>query len=104
LYTFKAGLGGGSNNFAEILALKLLLLLVYEKGIRSIQVFGDSLLIINWLRGSCKMEKYLLRPIFDAVQSIKSSFNIISFQHVFRERNFEADFLSKETQNPTIFL
>ena len=42
-----AGLGEGSNNFAELLSLKLLLIFVAEKGYRTIEVFGDSLNVIN---------------------------------------------------------
>ena len=49
--TFKAGLGIGTNNFAEICALKLLLSLVLGNQISKIMVFGDSLLVINWVTG-----------------------------------------------------
>ena len=45
--TFKAGLGIGTNNFAEIGALKLLLSLDLGNQISKIMVFGDSLSIIN---------------------------------------------------------
>ena len=46
-FTFKAGLGIGTNNLAELCALKLLLTLALDKQITKIQVFGDSLLVIN---------------------------------------------------------
>ena len=49
--TFKAGLGVGTNNYAELFALKLLLILALDKHISNIQVFGDSLLVINWITG-----------------------------------------------------
>ena len=50
-FSFKAGLRIGSNNFAEICALKLLLTLAREKNIVKIQLFGDSQLVINWANG-----------------------------------------------------
>ena len=45
--TFKAGLGVGTNNFAELFALKLLISLALKKQIKHIQIFGDSMLVIN---------------------------------------------------------
>ena len=42
------GLGIGTNNFAELLALNLLLQIAGEKGIHNLQIFGDSKNVINW--------------------------------------------------------
>jgi ribonuclease HI len=50
-FTSRRGLGDGTNNYSELMALKLLLLFSLEKGCRSLQVFGDSLVIINWANG-----------------------------------------------------
>eukprot|EP01018_Ginkgo_biloba_P039380 Gb_12932 [translate_table: standard] len=49
-FKFRAGLGFGTNNFAKLMALKLILLLANEKGFSRLQVFGDSLNVINWMR------------------------------------------------------
>ena len=49
--TFKAGLGVGTNNYAELFALKLLIILALDKQISNIQIFGDFLLVINWIFG-----------------------------------------------------
>ena len=46
-FSFKAGLGFGTNNFVELLGLKLLLTLALEKHISKLHIFGDSLLVIN---------------------------------------------------------
>ena len=40
--SFKAGLGLGTNNYAELCALKLLLRLTRKHNLNKIQVFGDS--------------------------------------------------------------
>lgn len=40
-FFFKSVLGSGTNNYAELMALKLLLMFVIEKGARSLQVFSD---------------------------------------------------------------
>ena len=41
-FSFKAGLGAGTNNIAELYALKLLLTLARMKDYAKIQIFGDS--------------------------------------------------------------
>ena len=41
------GLGRGSNNFAELMVLKLLLLFGVEKNCHTLQVFGDSMIVID---------------------------------------------------------
>ena len=44
------GLGEGSNNRVELSSLKLLLIFAVEKGCRTLQVFGYSLNVINWIK------------------------------------------------------
>ena len=46
-FSFKAGLGMGANNFAELCALKLLLIFARRNSLDKIQIFGDSQLLIN---------------------------------------------------------
>jgi ribonuclease HI len=43
-------LGQGTNNFVELMALKLLLTFAGEKGILNLYIFGDSMVVITWLR------------------------------------------------------
>jgi ribonuclease HI len=88
---FKAGLGRGTNNLAEFMALKLLIMLVAEKDVHNIQFFGDSLDVINWMNGSCELNNYVLRPIFHDIRLVCPSFDEISFVHIYWERNMEAD-------------
>jgi ribonuclease HI len=95
-FNLKWGLGQGSNNFAEILALKLLLTFASEKEISNLQIFGDSMLVINWLWKSQQCHNIILSPILDEVFTIANIFTNLSFQHVYRERNVKADSLSKE--------
>ena len=41
-FSYKAGLGFGSNNFAKLLGLKRLLSLSLDKNLKKLQIFGDS--------------------------------------------------------------
>ena len=54
-FPFKAGLGGGTNNFAKLCALKLLLTLARRKSLDKIRRFGDSQLVINWASGKYRI-------------------------------------------------
>ena len=54
-FSFKAGLGLGTNNYAELCALKLLLRLTRKNNLDKIQVFGDSQLVINWASGKYRL-------------------------------------------------
>lgn len=45
------GLGEGSNNFAELMSLKILLIFAVEKGVDNILVLGDSMNVVNWIKG-----------------------------------------------------
>jgi len=46
---FKAAIGQRSNNMAELMALKLTLIIATQKGIQKFHVFGDSKLVVDWL-------------------------------------------------------
>ena len=95
-FHFSAGLGKGSNNYAELMSLGLLLLFSLEQGCLSLQVFGDSMLVIEWEKETVQCHVMILLPILEEVFRIKQHFNYISFTHVYRERNGVADQLSKE--------
>ena len=70
-YHFSAGLGRGSNNFAELMALRLLLLFALEQGCLSLQVFGDSMLVIEWEKENFQCHVMILLPILEEVFRIK---------------------------------
>eukprot|EP00253_Pinus_taeda_P015021 PITA_15021 len=90
------GIGTGSNNFAELTALKLLLCWLIHRHIFTIQIFGDSLNVINWVNGNSRCQNYLLRPLLDEIMVLKQSFNGFFLEHIYRNRNEDADKLSKE--------
>eukprot|EP00253_Pinus_taeda_P020147 PITA_20147 len=97
LHSLKAsvGLGSGSNNFAELSALKLLLCWLIHRNTLIVQIFGDSANVVNWVNGKFICRNYMLLPLLEEVQSLKAHFNIFSIAHIFREKNEEADRLSK---------
>jgi len=63
-FKLKMGLGYGTNNYVELMTLKILLLFTGEKGIKYIHIFGDSLLVINWIWKIQKCHNITLLPLF----------------------------------------
>ena len=84
--TFKAGLGIGTNNFAEICALKLLLSLALGNQISKIMVFGDSLLVINWVTGKFRIHNLELSQIVLEVIRISDLFEYADFKHIYHQK------------------
>jgi ribonuclease HI len=89
-------LGQGTNNYEEIMALNLLLTFVGEKGILNLQIFGDSMVVINWLRKTQMCHNINLTSILEEVFLITNIFTNMSFKHVYKERNATTYTLSKE--------
>jgi ribonuclease HI len=90
------GLGRGTNNYVELMALKLLLLFTREKGIQQIQIFGDSMNVINWTRKHQTCHNIFLCPILEEIFSLLDTFDTVVISHVYRDMNLVADSLSKE--------
>jgi ribonuclease HI len=80
-FKFKAGLGSGTNNSAELLALRCLLKLANENRIERMQAFGDSLLVINRMRVVSQLQNMTLRPLTDHLKEVANLFDSISFTH-----------------------
>ena len=99
-FRLKWGLGDGTNNKAELLAIYMLLTFAHEKGLRRLQIFGDSMIVINWLNNAQRCHNILLTLILEEVSQLKATFDLITFRHIYRERNKEADRCSKEATGP----
>ena len=84
-------LGITTNNQAEYTALKLALEEAQAMGVTEIDVFMDSLLVINQLEGIFKVRNRDLWPLHDAIKRMAANFKHISFTHVPRELNKLAD-------------
>jgi len=95
-YNLTMGLGPVTNSYVELMALKLLLTFTREKGINSLQIFGDSMVVINWIRKSQVCHNIRLSPLLGEVFITLVSSKHFSIHHVYRERNWTADNLSKE--------
>ena len=84
-FKLNMGLGFDSNNYAELMALKLLILFAREKGVISLRIFGDSLNVVNWTRKLQRCHNIILAPLIEEIDKILNSFDSFSIHHVYRE-------------------
>ncbi len=95
-------IGQATNNQAEyqavIFALKKVKALFGKKKVKDIEieVCIDSELIVKQLNHQYKIKEKDLQPLFLKIWNLMIDFNQISFKHVSREENREADNLVNE--------
>lgn len=84
-------LGITTNNQAEYQALKFALEEALRMHASTVNVYMDSMLVINQMKGIFKVKNRDLWPIHDAIEALVGSFQHVSFTHVPRELNKLAD-------------
>lgn len=84
-------LGLKTNNQAEYQALLKGLQRSVELEIRKLNVFMDSELIVKQLKGLYKVKNKDLKPLYLQVKELINGFEEISFAHIPRLMNIEAD-------------
>jgi hypothetical protein len=80
-FSFSAGLGEATNNFSELMALYLLLLLALEKNINHLNIYGDSLFVIQVMKGTHFLHSYTLVPLLEEIKRLTAS-SLISHFHM----------------------
>lgn len=95
-FLFIASLRTGSNSYAGFLASKLLLKCAVQYNITNLQIFGNFLIIINWMGRSFKMESLTPTPVFEKIKKTEGVFINLSYKHIFSKLNTTAD-LSKKS-------
>lgn len=84
-------LGLTTNNQAEYQAVKLALEKAIELGAKNVSFRLDSLLVVNQLNGVYQIKNRDLWPIHASIKSLTKHFDKVTFTHVRREFNREAD-------------
>lgn len=92
-------LGITTNNQAEYQAVKFALEKALELGARSIQFRLDSQLVVNQLTGVYQIRNRDLWPIHAYIKELLSKFEKVTFTHVRREFNKEADAMVNKILN-----
>lgn len=84
-------LGITTNNQAEYQAVKIALEKAIEMGAQHVQFRLDSQLVVNQLNGIYQIRNRDLWPIHSAIKELVHRFKDVTFTHVRREFNKEAD-------------
>lgn len=84
-------IGTTTNNQAEYQALLKGLQRTQVLGIRKLNVFMDSELIVKQLNGLYKIKNIDLKPLYRQIKDLVTHFEEVSFTHVPRALNKEAD-------------
>ena len=92
----KINVKSGTNNQAEYLAMLSGLKMCLNNNIKNVLVQGDSELIIKQINGVYKVNNEKLLTYYNIAISLKLQFENITFQHIKREQNKEADLLANK--------
>ena len=87
-------LGDSTNNVAEYTGLILGLKRAKAMGIKELDVFSDSELLVKQLNGDYAVKADHLRPLHDEAKALLAAFPDVHIAHIPREQNAAADEMS----------
>jgi len=89
-------IGITTNNVAEYMALIYGLEEALYLRAKELDCFLDSELLVKQLEGNYKVRDSKLKPFYYQIKHLEGFFEKISFNHISRDKNSEADKLAKE--------
>lgn len=87
-------LGIQTNNYAECFAVILGIDEACRRKIKDLEVEGDSMLVINHLKGKWKVKNEYLKNLYLSIHQTLKQFNNITYKHIYRNNNKRADELA----------
>lgn len=90
------GVGRATNNVAEYKALIAGLELALDKGVSDIDIFMDSQLVVQQVKGLWKIKNESLRPLAVRARALLNRFDSAVLALVGREQNSDADKLANQ--------
>ena len=94
LAELSGALGVATNNVAEYTGLIAALQWAADNDVTAMAVKGDSLLIVEQMRGNYRVKNEGLKPLHMKARMLVMQIGNVSFAHVPREKNKDADRLS----------
>lgn len=92
-------IGNGTNNQAEYRAVLAGLEKAKELGVDELDLYLDSELVVKQLRGEYRVKNADLATLFVKAYNLSLSFKKITYTHIRRELNAEADRLANEAMD-----
>jgi ribonuclease HI len=94
VHELKAAIGHATNNVAEYRALIAALTYAIDGGYRQLLVRSDSELLVRQMRGEYRVRNQGLQPLFGKARLLADRLQRVTFEHVPRALNREADRLA----------
>ena len=93
---YKKAIGIATNNYAEYQALLVGIKVCIKYEIKEVNIYGDSKLVIEQVKGNWKVKSESLKPIYTEIKKhiTPEFFKKITFNHVRRHLNKRADELA----------
>ena len=95
----KEALPLATNNVAEYSGLLAALRWAVAHGITTLHVRSDSLLLVNQMKGQYRVKNSGLQPLYEDARSLVHQIGRVTFEHVRREFNKDADRLANEAMD-----
>lgn len=89
-------IGTASNNVAEYTALVEGLTLAAELGVKKLNIFSDSELMVKQMNGEYKVKNEDLRSLYEEACRLRKEFEKVTITHVRREQNKRADAIGND--------
>jgi len=83
-----------TNNVAEYTGLLAALSWAVDHGHRALHIRSDSELLVKQLRGEYRVKNAGLQPLYEDARQLVARIGRVTFEHVRREKNKEADRLA----------
>ncbi len=95
----RGGIPHATNNVAEYHGLLAALRWCAEQGAQTVHIKSDSLLLVQQMRGIYKVKHDGLKPLYGEARLLAFKIGRVTFEHVRRELNKEADRLANEAMD-----
>ena len=92
-------IGVATNNQAEYRAVMAAIKKAKELGAEELNFYLDSQLVVEQLNGNYKIKNKGLQPLFVSIYNDSLNFKKVSYSHIPREQNKEADRLANEAMD-----
>lgn len=89
-------IGKATNNVAEYTGLIRALEAAAELGVKDLNVFSDSELLVKQMNGEYRVKNADLQDLYREAQELRKRFDRVTLMHVRRAQNARADFLCNE--------
>ncbi len=89
-------IGRATNNVAEYHGAIAAVEAALERGATKLELRLDSDLVVQQVRGTYRVRKQQLKPLFDQLMGLLGELDQFEINHVYRERNIRADAMANE--------